>query len=166
MTLDVRLALPADLPSVQGIEDAADQVFAAVMDISTWGGCPTGQERVDEPGFLFVAAEADEVVGFAHVLDLDGRAHLEQIAVLPDRARRGIGSALVEQVCRYAAEQGFAQVTLRTFADVVWNAPFYARHGFVVLEPEPEWMAPLRESEERVGLTRQGTRVAMVRLLT
>ena len=165
MELDLRLACPADLSSVQGIEDAADQVFAAVMDISTWGGSATGQERVDEPGFLFVAAETDEVVGFAHVLDLDGRAHLEQIAVRPDRARRGIGSALLDRVCRYAAEQGFAQVTLRTFADVVWNAPFYARHGFVVLQPEPEWMAPLRESEERVGLTRQGTRVAMVRVL-
>ena len=166
MTLDLRLALPADLPSVQGIEDAADQVFAAVMDISSWGGSATGQERAAEPGFVFVAAEAGVVVGFAHVLDLDGRAHLEQIAVLPDRSRRGIGSALLDRVCRYAAEQGFTQLTLRTFADVVWNAPFYARHGFVVLDPEPAWMAPLRENEERVGLTRQGARVAMLRTLS
>ena len=165
MTVDVRLALPPDLASVQGIEDAADQVFAAVMDVSTWGSAPTGQDRVDEPGFLLVAADGDDVVGFAHVLDLDGRAHLEQIAVLPERARHGIGSVLLEDACRCAAERGFAQVTLRTFRDVVWNAPFYARHGFVVLTDEPDWMTPLRAAEERAGLTRQGERVAMVRFL-
>ena len=169
--MDVRLALPTDLASVQGIEDAADQVFAAVMDTSAWGGSPTGEERLAEPGFLLVAAETstsdgpDEVVGFAHVLDLDGRAHLEQIAVLPEHMRRGTGATLLEQACRYAAEQGFAELTLRTFADVPWNAPFYAHHGFVVMADEPGWMTPLREDEERAGLSRLGTRVAMVRPL-
>jgi len=161
----VRPALATDLPAVQGVEEAADQVFAEVMDITAWGSAPTGQERVAEPGFLLVAAEADDVVGFAHVLVLEEHAHLEQLAVLPDRSRRGVGSVLLEEACRCAAERGFGQVTLRTFANVPWNAPFYARHGFVVLEPEPHWMAPLREAEERAGLTRQGARVAMVRHL-
>lgn len=105
------------------------------------------------------------MVGFAHVLHLDGRAHLEQIAVLPDRARQGVGAALLEQACRYAAERGFTQLTLRTFRDVPWNAPFYARHRFEVIDHEPDWMVPLRATEERAGLTRQGTRVAMVRTL-
>ncbi|WP_344189088.1 GNAT family N-acetyltransferase [Pedococcus aerophilus] len=108
-------------------------------------------------------AEDDDVVGFAHVLDLDGHAHLEQIAVLPDRSRRGIGAVLLEEACRYAAEQGSAQVTLRTFRDVPWNAPFYARHGFEVLDPEPGWMQPLRDAEARIGLPQNGIRVAMVR---
>ena len=165
MAVAVRLALAADLSSVQGVEDAADQLFAELMDVSTWGSAPTGEERAVEPGFLLVAADADRVVGFAHVLDLDGHTHLEQIAVLPERTRQGIGSVQLEEACRYAAEQGAREVTLRTFADVPWNAPFYARHGFVVLAPEPAWMAPLQEAEERVGLPRQGTRVAMVRHL-
>ncbi|MGO4343350.1 GNAT family N-acetyltransferase [Pedococcus sp. 2YAF34] len=165
MAVAVRLALAADLSSVQGLEDAADQLFAELMDVSTWGSGPTGEERAAEPGFLLVAADAHGVVGFAHVLDLDGHTHLEQIAVLPERTRQGIGSVLLEEACRYAAEQGAREVTLRTFADVPWNAPFYARHGFVVLAPEPAWMAPLQEAEERVGLPRQGTRVAMVRHL-
>ncbi|WP_406831097.1 GNAT family N-acetyltransferase [Pedococcus sp. KACC 23699] len=167
--MEIRLALPTDLASVQGIEEASDQVFASVMDVSLWGSAPTGQERATEPGFLLVAAEGDEVVGFAHVVDVDGPggpAHLEQIAVLPDRSRRGVGSVLLEQACRYAAERGFAQVTLRTFRDVPWNAPFYAGHGFVVMADEPDWMGPLRAAEERIGLPRNGVRVAMVRPLT
>lgn len=40
--MHVRLALPTDLAPVQRIEDAADQVFGAVMDISGWGGSPAG----------------------------------------------------------------------------------------------------------------------------
>ena len=64
-----------------------------------------------------------------------------------------------------AALQGVEEAAHRLFADVPWNAPFYARHGFEVLEPEPAWMAPLRAAEERIGLPRQGTRVAMVRHL-
>ena len=167
--MEIRLALPTDLASLQGIEEASDQVFASVMDVSSWGSAPTGQDRVAEPGYLLVAAEDDEVVGFAHAVDVDGpggTAHLEQIAVLPDRSRRGIGSALLEQACRYAAELGFAQLTLRTFRDVPWNAPFYARHGFVVMADEPDWMDSLRAAEGRIGLPRNGVRVAMVRPLT
>jgi GNAT superfamily N-acetyltransferase len=171
----VRAALPADLASLRDVEEAADRLFAGLMDISAWGSAPCGEERAAEPGFLLVAADtggradtggvADAVLGFAHVLDLDGHAHLEQLAVRPERTRQRIGAALLEEACRYAGEQGFDEVTLRTFADVPWNAPFYARHGFAVLEPEPAWMAPLRATEERIGLLRQGTRVAMVRSL-
>jgi len=171
----VRPALPADLASLREVEEAADRLFARLMDISAWGSAPTGEERAAEPGFLLVAADGDAradrgapagtVVGFAHVLDLDGRAHLEQIAVLPERTRQRIGAALLEEACGYAAQQGCGELTLRTFADVPWNAPFYARHGFELLEPEPEWMVPLRAAEERIGLPRQGTRVAMVRHL-
>lgn len=149
------------------------------MDISAWGSAPTGASRAAEPGFLLVAAETcdrgaaerghaagdERLVGFAHVLDLDGHAHLEQIAVLPERTRRGIGPQLLARSCRQAVERGFDRLTLRTFADVPWNAPFYARHGFEVLAPEPSWMAPLRDAEERIGLPGQGTRVAMVRHL-
>jgi len=61
------------------------------------------------------------------------------------------------------ASRGALEVTLRTFADVPWNAPFHARHGFVELAREPERMAPLRDVEARMGLLRYGRRIAMVR---
>ena len=54
---------------------------------------------------------------------------------------------------------------LRTFADVPWNAPFYARLGFV-RDPGPRhWMAPLLAAEARIGLPGSGRRVAMQRLV-
>ena len=50
-----------------------------------------------------------------------------------------------------------------TYADVPWNAPWYARHGYAVLDPAPEHLQPFREAEQRLGMERHGRRVAMVR---
>ena len=136
-------------------------MFETVFGELDWPPPDSGEERAAEPGFLLVVGEL--AVGFAHVLELGGGWHLEQIAVHPAHGRRGLGSALLDGVCREVASRGGHAVTLRTFADVAWNAPFYERHGFVELEVEPGWMAPLREAEERIGLMRLGRRIAMVR---
>jgi GNAT superfamily N-acetyltransferase len=159
----VRVATEADLPLIAAIEAAADRMFDAVVDTSGWGEPDSGEERAAEPGFLLVVGEP--VVGFAHVLDLDGRAHLEQLAVLPGHTRQGLGTALVEAACREAAARGHDQVTLRTYADVPWNGPFYARLGFVEI-PDQDWMAPMLATEARIGLPRSGRRIAMARRLS
>jgi ribosomal protein S18 acetylase RimI-like enzyme len=90
----VRVATTADLAVLEGIEAAADQLFAPLMDVSGWGAPPTGESRAAEAGFVLIVGEP--VVGFAHVLDLDGHLHLEQLAVDPVHGRRGVGSALLE----------------------------------------------------------------------
>ena len=58
------------------------------------------------------------------------------------------------------------QRILTTYRDLPWNAPFYARLGFVELA-EPQEHARLNaelESEERAGMRRE-QRVAMIRFL-
>lgn len=102
---------------------------------------------------------------FAHVLDLDGRAHPEQVSVLPEHSRRGCGSALVKASCSEAARRGYAEIALRTFADVPWNAPCYARLGFLELAEVPGWMQQMLDAERRAGLDRLGRRVSMARPL-
>ena len=106
------------------------------------------------------------VVGFTHVLDLDGPWHLEQIAVDPAHGRRGIGAALLEATHDALAALGVREVTLMTYADVPWNGPFYARHGYVELDLLPARLEPMRETEQRMGMGRHGRRLAMVRPLT
>jgi hypothetical protein len=74
--------------------------------------------------------------------------------------------SLVEGICREAASRGHDRVTLRTFADVPWNAPFYARLGFVpVAEPLPPLLRLVRDREIEAGIDRGGSRLAMVRTL-
>ena len=166
----VRPATPQDLPFLASVEDAADGLFAERFGAVDWPPADSGEDRAAEPGFLLVAVEPDDdppgterVVGFAHVLDLGGRWHLEQIAVLPERSRRGHGAALLGAVADEVAARGGEEVTLTTYAAVPGNAPFYARHGWVELEPWPAHLAPFAATEERMGLARHGRRVAMSR---
>ncbi len=102
---------------------------------------------------LWVAVDAeDRPVGFALVASVDGVSHLEEIDVDPDHGRRGIGAALVEEVCADARRRGRDFVTLTTYADVPWNAPWYEAQGFRVLgrgELEPQLAGVVaREAEE------------------
>lgn len=157
----VRLATAADLPGLAAVEASGDRLFDTVFADVDWPPPQSGEERASEPGFILVVGEP--VVGFAHVLDLAGHWHLEQLVVDPGHGRQGFGAALLDTVCREVASRGGRRVTLRTFADVPWNAPFYTRHGFVELVDEPAWLAPLREAEERIGLMGHGRRVVMVR---
>ncbi|MDA4894241.1 GNAT family N-acetyltransferase [Streptomyces sp. MS2A] len=160
----VRDATDADLARLSEIERAADAAFTAVFGDVDWGEPPSGAERISEPGFVLVVAEAEEgdPVGFVHVMEHDGEGHLEQLSVLPDHARRGHGRALVEAALAEAEERDYTAVTLRTYADVPWNAPFYASLGFAQRPaPDDEFHRALAAAEDRWGLADHGPRVHM-----
>lgn len=121
--------------------------------------------RANLDGRLWVAVEAGGApVGFALVVELGLFAHLDELSVLPEHGRQGLGSALLEAVCEWAFTRGFSAVTLSTFRDVPWNAPFYARRGFVALDPaeQPPELARIVEKERQKGL-RTELRVIMQR---
>lgn len=159
----VRLARPSDLRHLAAIEDAGSVLFAQL-----WGDlsgdalvapAPAGGIRDDQPGFLLVAG--DPPVGFAQVLEIEGEAHLEQVSVHPDHGRRGVGAALVRAAMEEARWAGFDRLSLVTYRDVPWNAPFYERLGFTELaDPEP-WQRRIREHERALGLDRHGERILM-----
>ena len=159
MTL-VRTASARDLPLLAAIEDAADARFEELFGPTGWPASDSGEARAAEPGFILVAG--DPVVGFAHALDLSGHWHLDQVAVMPADGRRGIGAALLEAVHGEVVARGGTEITLTTFADVPWNAPFYAAHGYAVLQPPlPDHARASLEAGERFGMSRFGPRVAM-----
>lgn len=170
MPLDIRPPRPDELSLLEQIENDADALLRDLLDPPTWWPAPTGAERAAEPGFLLVADVSgpdDEgagdgvIAGFVHVLELDGHAHLEQLSVSPEHARRGYGRQLVEAAMTYARDRGHDRMSLRTFAGVPWNAPFYERLGFAVTEPRSDFELMLVEAEERMGLGALGPRVQM-----
>ncbi|MGW0484305.1 GNAT family N-acetyltransferase [Nonomuraea sp. NPDC003214] len=146
----VRWAESADLPGLTAVELAADGLFEQVG--ITFPPGTTMIEEVTDPGPVLV--EGDPPDGFALVGHVDGNLHLEQLAVRPERMRRGIGGRLVAAVLDYARATGAPAVTLTTFRDVPWNAPWYERHGFHVL-PAEDWgpeLHALVEHERTLGL--------------
>jgi GNAT superfamily N-acetyltransferase len=124
-------------------------------------------EDAHADGRLFVARDPQErVVGFVHLIWLAGRAHLEELDVEPEFGRQGIGRRLVEAACDWARNEGCDSITLSTFRDVAWNAPFYARQGFEVIAESAlsPALVTLREREAEDGLD-PAKRVMMIRRL-
>lgn len=149
-----------------GVEESADRLLVDRLGAASLGPIPSGRERAGEPGFILVATdERDVVVGFVHVLEGEGWVHLEQVSVHPGAARRGHGRALVEAAIVEAGRRGHTELTLRTFAEVPWNVPFYASCGFVPTAPATPFELHLVEVEARLGLDRLGSRVQMTRSL-
>ena len=94
-------------------------------------------------------------------------AHIEQISVHPRNGRRGLGGALIAHVDQWAAARGLDSLSLTTFRDVPWNAPYYERLGFRHL-PEtewPRWLLGVVEREKHQGLAAR-PRTVMARAVT
>lgn len=164
MSSFVRSAAASDLDVLAGIETAADALFEPLFGTTGWGDAPSGSERLNEPGLLLVVAEEEDgpAVGFVHVLHNGDGAHIEQLSVHPMHTRRGHGTALLEAAIDEAAERGATVLTLRTYADVPWNAPFYAAAGFHERpEPEDDFHRRVSAAESELDLARHGRRVHM-----
>lgn len=169
MVGDVRTAVADDIVHIRSIGAAAGRRFATVDD-------PRIAERAeDEPltadelrtwidaGRAWVSGDATPV-GFVVVDEVDGNAHIEEIAVHPDHGGRGHGAVLLETVASWASARGMDAVTLTTFADVAWNRPYYERRGFVVVDDVgPELLARVAD-EEAAGLV-AAIRVCMSRTI-
>jgi GNAT superfamily N-acetyltransferase len=136
--MQIRPATPRDLEVLPGIEIAAGVLFREIgMDDIADDDPPTIEELQAAAGIL--VAEVDGVVvGYARIELADDHAHLEQLSVLPEHGGQGIGTALLDAVCEWARARGDDGVTLTTFRDVAFNAPLYAKRGFVEL-PDSEW---------------------------
>jgi GNAT superfamily N-acetyltransferase len=162
----VEEARPGDVAVLPGTEREAASLFAGmsiprgVLEETT---PPVELEAARQGGRLWVARAADgQVVGFAQVELVGGGPHLEEMDVHPAHARRGIGRRLVFAVQAWARAAGHPALTLTTFRDVPWNAPFYASCGFRVLGPAelPPALRAVVEEEAARGLD-PATRVVM-----
>jgi GNAT superfamily N-acetyltransferase len=163
----VRSARAADLRHLAAIEDAGgpqfQEYFGDEIEPILLSPAMDGRQRASEPGFLLVAAidEQGPPVGFVHVLLIDGHAHLEQLSVLPEHQRRGIGAALSRAAMDEARAQGFGRLSLCTYRDVPWNGPFYRGVGFTEVADLAPYERRLRDKERELGLDINGVRVVM-----
>ncbi|MEV6966715.1 GNAT family N-acetyltransferase [Hamadaea sp. NPDC051192] len=155
--MEIRLATSSDLPGFSEIEVDAGRLFADVgMDeIAGDEGAPVSVLAEHQAaGHAWVAEVDGTVVGYLIAMPVDGCLHVEQISVRPAYGRRGIGAALLEAAAQCALAENRPAMTLTTFVEVSWNAPYYARHGYRLLgvdELTPGLQA-IREREAAMGL--------------
>jgi GNAT superfamily N-acetyltransferase len=144
----IRSARPDDAVQIGIIEASAGELFRTLPDVA-W----IADEPSDAPdSFLPLIAEgtvwmAEHPPGIAAGIliaeAIDAELHVWELAVARSAQQQGLGRALLDAACAFAKATGLRAVTLTTFRHVAWNAPFYARHGFVELG-EAEMGARLR----------------------
>lgn len=153
----IRLAEKGDLSSLPAVETAAASIFSVTgYDYLTWENTPMmAFENAQEHGHLWVIVDQSaEVVGFAMVSIAGQRMHLEEIDIHPDHNRQGLGGGLINFLCDWAKANGLNQVSLSTFREVPWNAPYYTRLGFTII-PKSEWIEEyfkIQKHEAHIGL--------------
>lgn len=136
MTVAIRPALPSQIEAVREIERASAQRFIGLMDALA-ADEPSPAEvlaaRIAAGGLL--VAEADgEIAAFVMFCPVGDSLYIEQIDVLPAFERRRIGASLIDAVAERARAGGLPRLTLSTFRDVPWNAPYYRRLGFLDID--------------------------------
>lgn len=86
--------------------------------------------RLIRRGHSLVAHMGEAMAGFLVAQPFSRELHIWEMDVAPAYQQRGIGAGLVRAAMIDAHNTGFKALTLTTFRDLAWNAPFYARLGF------------------------------------
>ena len=166
----IRLARMADASEFPSIESAAATLYEVMDGLAGLASAePLSKERyaaMIRQGHSLTAQDAERIVGFAATERHGRELHLREMSVHPDRQRAGIGQALLRGLEIDARNSGFRAITLTTFADIAWNAPFYERLGYACvtdLAAHPRLAAELdRDAEDGLPADR---RCAMIRFL-
>lgn len=137
--INIRIAQEVDAQSLPDIEQSAGEAYRDIAELA-WIADDDNQtvERHREliaRGTCWVAVEDDNrPVAFLSSEIQDDTLHIWELDVRFDRQRLGIGRALLENAIADAKGRGLIALSLTTFRDVIWNAPFYQKLGFQVLE--------------------------------
>lgn len=125
---------PSPAPRLRQIEIAAGARFRAVGMGEIAEGEPTPQTILEEratAGRLYIAvAAAGEVAGFLIWSPKDGLAYIEEVSVHPDHAGHRLAARLIDELTNDVRHR-MPALSLATFRDVPWNAPYYTSLGFV-----------------------------------
>jgi putative acetyltransferase len=145
---DAHAFLQVHHAAVRGI--AAKDYPPAVIE--HWAPLPITQKAVDavrancENETRILAEISGEIVGMGAIIL--AKNELRACYVAPDAARKGVGSALVQEIERIARERGLGRLDLDAS---LTSEPFYAHHGY-----------DTRERGEHV--LRSGQRMACVKM--
>jgi len=116
------------------IERAAAELFTHGVGLEGFDPDDTWEvpdlQRLIRRGHSLVAHVGETMAGFLVAQPFSRELHIWEMDVHPRFGRRGIGAGLVRAAQIDARDTGFKALTLTTFRDLPWNAPFYARLGF------------------------------------
>jgi GNAT superfamily N-acetyltransferase len=131
VNVNIRPATVVDTVLFPAIERSSGELFRSLPDLAWIAdddimSAETHQRHL-ATGIVLSAFDNDCCVGFISAERFRSALHIWQMAVEISHQRQGIGKLLLTRLQQMAGE---LPVTLTTFRDVAWNAPFYAALGF------------------------------------
>jgi GNAT superfamily N-acetyltransferase len=136
----IRKAKNDDIAKLGDIEHAAAQVFTGVgLQWLADGDNVKVDELFDtcNAGTLWVAVGGDdEPMGFLAGHVLEEFLYIAEISVAPNCQRKGLSRALILAAEGFAVEKKLHGLSLTTYTHLSWNAPYYRKLGFVVVESD------------------------------
>ena len=156
MTLRIRPTTLNDIAALPAIERAAAGRFRDFPALAWLAGGEviSAEQHLDyvERGLSWLALANDQPVGFILAEAHPSSLFIVELSVDLDWQGKGIGRQLITRVADHARNRGMTALTLTTFRDVPWNAPFYARLGFEKMTTLTPELRQKREDETAHGL--------------
>lgn len=161
----VRPAVVADIPFLPGIERSAGEAFRST--VHAW----VADDKIVEAGAYQPLIEARQVqvaeidgtlAGLLIIEQIDSTLHIHEVSVAQPFQKKGVGRALMLAARAQAQALDCRDMTLMTFANVSFNAPFYQSLGFGVVDPPGQRLAEILAAEAAHGLTDRCAMRAMV----
>jgi GNAT superfamily N-acetyltransferase len=161
----LRLARLDEIAVLRAIEQTAaqrfrDTAFAWVADAEPGEAVQLMAAIISDS--LLVAEMAGQPVAFLQAGMVDGTGYISEIDVLPDHAGHRLAARLIDAIEPWARDHALSRLTLSTFRDIPWNAPYYRRLGFSDLDKLGPNLTIIRERHRAMGL-RDEDRVFMWR---
>lgn len=126
MTQSKIMVRPARSEDLVTLADLEEQAFGE----NAWGKEALLRELERHDAALFCALLGDQPVGYAGIRRVLDEGYVNNIAVLPEWRRQGVGTALVEALVRYGREQQLSFITLEARVSNLGAIALYQKCGF------------------------------------
>ncbi len=130
----VRLAHPEDAEAFTEVEEDAARLLRDAPSLARVT-IPPPRSSAEYRAIIaqrqsLASVAAGRIIGFAAARPAGRELHLHELNVARAYQRNGIGGTLLRALQIDARNAGFASITVHTFRDIAWNAPFFAAYGF------------------------------------
>ena len=154
----IRPARGDEVEAMQTIDIASSQLFVGTGLID-FGPSDCEIEPIPEAVIrkafaeglaIVIADDRDCPVGFVLCTSREDELYIDQISVLPDHGRQGLGGRLIDKIIEMATEGQYKRISLSTFRHVPWNGPFYKKKGFkeIPFRKLTVWQLDLHERQK------------------
>ena len=118
----IRIMAESDIPAAAALE--------RLCFSEPWSEQNLAAELRNPRGMFFVAEQSGELMGHAGMHHVEDEGYIANIAVNPAARRQGIGDALVDALCGFAAAKKLRFLTLEARESNHPAIGLYQKHGF------------------------------------